>query len=88
MTETERINWEEVAAFLQKRWQDQAGRVAVQIESSTTSATWAVEVDHPEAKRRCWFTCYKRIGQQGSHSKKEPIYTCKYLEETLLYRKA
>ena len=49
MTETERINWEEVAAFLQKRWQDQAGRVAVQIESSTTSATWAVEVDHPEA---------------------------------------
>ena len=49
MTETQRINWEEVASFLQKRWQDQAGRVAVQIESITTSATWAVEVDHPEA---------------------------------------
>ena len=49
MTEIRRINWEEVAAFLQKHGQDQAGRFAVQIESITTSATWAVEVDHPEA---------------------------------------
>ena len=49
MTEIRRINWEEVAAFLQKHGQDQAGRFAVQIESITTSATWAAEVDHPEA---------------------------------------
>ena len=49
MAETRRINWEEVAAFLQERGQGQAGRVAVQIESSTTSTIWAVEVDHPEA---------------------------------------
>ena len=49
MTETRRINWEEVAAFLRERGQGQTGRVAVQIESSTTSTTWAVGVDHPEA---------------------------------------
>ena len=49
MAEAQRINWEEVAAFLRERWQDQAGRVTVQIELSTTSTTWAVEVDHPEA---------------------------------------
>ena len=46
--ETRLINWEEVAAFLKARWQGQTGRVAVQIESSTTSTTWAVEVEHPE----------------------------------------
>ncbi|MXW77863.1 MAG: hypothetical protein F4Z57_02520 [Gemmatimonadetes bacterium] len=49
MTETQRISWKGVAAFLQEREQSQAGRVAVQIESSTTITTWAVEVDHPEA---------------------------------------
>ena len=46
MAETWRINWEEMAAFLKARWQGQAGRIAVQIESSTTSTTWAVEVLH------------------------------------------
>ena len=46
MAETWRINWEEMAAFLQARWQGQTGRIAVQIESSTTSTTWAVEVLH------------------------------------------
>ena len=49
MAETQRINWEEVAAFLKARWRGQTGRVAVQVQSSTTSTTWAVEVDHPEA---------------------------------------
>ena len=46
MAETWRINWEEMAAFLNARWQGQTGRIAVQIESSTTSTTWAVEVLH------------------------------------------
>ena len=48
MAETQRINWEEVAAFLKARWQGQTGRVAVQVQSSTTSTTLAVEVEHPE----------------------------------------
>ena len=43
------IGWEAVAAFLRERGQGQAGRVTVQIKSSTTLTTWAVEVDHPEA---------------------------------------
>ena len=41
---TRLIGWEAVAAFLQERWQDQAGRVAVQFDTSTL----AVGVDHPE----------------------------------------
>ena len=49
ITETRQINWEEVAALLQERGQGQAGRVAVRIGSSTTTTTWAVGVDHPEA---------------------------------------
>ena len=47
--ETRRIGWEEVAAFLRERWQGQTGGVAVQIQSSTTSTTLAVEVEHLEA---------------------------------------
>ena len=43
------IGWEGVAAFLRERGQGQAGRVAVQIKSSTTLTTWTVEVDHSEA---------------------------------------
>ena len=42
--ETWLIGWEAVAAFLQERLQDQAGRVAVQLDTSTL----AVGVDHPE----------------------------------------
>ena len=42
------IGWEEVSAFLQAHWQGQTGRVAVQIKSSTTLTTSAVEVEHPE----------------------------------------
>ena len=43
------IGWEAVAAFLRERGQGQAGRVTVQIKSSTTLTTWVVGVDHPEA---------------------------------------
>ena len=38
--------WEAVAAFLRERWQGQTGRVAVQLDASTS---FAVELDHPEA---------------------------------------
>ncbi len=38
------IGWEAVAAFLWKRWHDQTGRVAVQLDTSTL----IVRVDHPE----------------------------------------
>ena len=48
VAETRPINWEEVAAFLKARWQAQTGRVAVQVQLSTTSTTLAVEVEHPE----------------------------------------
>ena len=40
--------WEEVAAFLWAHWPGKTGRVAVQIKSSTTFTTLAVESDHPE----------------------------------------
>ena len=39
------VGWEAVTAFLRERWQDQAGRVAVQFNARTL----AIEVDHPEA---------------------------------------
>ena len=42
------IGWEGLAAFLRERGQGQTGRVIVQIESSTTLTTSAVEVEHPE----------------------------------------
>ena len=51
MAEARRINWEEMAAFLRARWQDQAGLVglvAVRIQSGTTSITLVAEVDRPE----------------------------------------
>ena len=38
--------WKAVAAFLQKHWQDQAGRVAVQLNTSTNLA---VDLDDPDA---------------------------------------
>ena len=44
--ETHLIGWEAVAAFLRARWQDQAGRVPVQFNVSTSLA---VELDRPEA---------------------------------------
>ncbi len=40
------VGWEAVAAFLRARWQDQAGRVAIQLDAS---ASFAVELDRPEA---------------------------------------
>ena len=40
------IGWEAVAAFLRAHWQDQAGRVAIQLDAS---ASFAVELDRPEA---------------------------------------
>ncbi len=43
--ETRLEGWEAVAVFLRERWQDQAGRIAVQLDASTNLA---VEV-HPEA---------------------------------------
>ena len=43
------IGWEGLAAFLREREQGQAGRVVVQIESSTTLITSAVEVENPKA---------------------------------------
>ena len=43
--DTHPIGWEAVAAFLRARWQDQAGRVPVQLNASTSLA---VEVAHPE----------------------------------------
>ena len=42
--ETRLEGWEAVAVFLRERWQDQAGRVVVQLDTSTL----AVGVDHPE----------------------------------------
>ena len=39
------VGWEAVAAFLRERWQNQAGRVAVQFNARTL----AIEVDHPES---------------------------------------
>ena len=42
--ETRLEGWEAVVVFLRERWQDQAGRVAVQLDTSTL----AVGVDHPE----------------------------------------
>ncbi len=43
--ETRLIGWEAVGAFLRERWQNQAGRVAVQFNARTL----AIEVDHPES---------------------------------------
>ena len=40
------IGWEEVAAFLRKRWQGQTGRVAIRLHVSTS---FAVELDDPKA---------------------------------------
>ena len=42
--ETRLIGREAVAAFLRKRWHDQTGRLAMQLDTSTL----AVRVDHPE----------------------------------------
>ena len=44
VAEIRRIGWEAVAAFLRERWQDQAGRVAVQFNARTL----AIEVDYLE----------------------------------------
>ena len=44
--ETRLEGWEAMSAFLRERWQDQTGRVAVQLDASTS---FAVELDHPEA---------------------------------------
>ena len=44
--ETRLVGGEAVAAFLRARWQDQAGRVAIQLDAS---ASFAVELDRPEA---------------------------------------
>ena len=44
--ETRLEGWEAVAAFLRGRWQGQAGRVAVQLDASTS---FAVALDYPEA---------------------------------------
>ena len=44
--ETQLIGWEAVVAFLQKRWQAQTGRVAVQLD---TSDTLAVDLGRSEA---------------------------------------
>ena len=44
--EKARLGWEGLAAFMRKRWQGQAGRVAVQLDEEISLA---VEVDHPEA---------------------------------------
>ena len=44
--ETRLIGWEAVAAFLRERWQSQAARVAVQLNTSTNLA---VELDNPDA---------------------------------------
>ena len=46
VNETRLIGWEAVAAFLRARWQDQAGRVAVQLDASIS---FTVELDRPEA---------------------------------------
>ena len=46
VVEIRRIGWEVAAAFLRARWQDQAGRVAIQLDAS---ASFAVELDRPEA---------------------------------------
>ncbi|MCY3787780.1 MAG: leucine-rich repeat protein [Gemmatimonadetes bacterium] len=46
VAETWLIGWEAVAAFLRKRWQDERGRVAVQLDASTNLA---IELHHPEA---------------------------------------
>ena len=43
--ETRLVGWEAVGAFLRERWQNQAGRVAVQFNARTL----AIEVDHPES---------------------------------------
>ena len=45
--ETHLTGWEAVAAFLRARWQEQAGRVPVQL-SANTNTSLAVEVAHPE----------------------------------------
>ena len=42
--ETRLEGWEAVAVFLRERWQDQAGRVAVQLDTSIL----AIGADHPE----------------------------------------
>ena len=44
--ETRLEGWEAAAVFLRERWQDQTGRVAVQLDASTS---FAVELDRPEA---------------------------------------
>ena len=46
VVEIRRTGWEAVTAFLKARWQSQAGRVAIQFD---TSASFAVELDRPEA---------------------------------------
>ena len=45
VNETRLIGWEAVASFLQAHWQDQTGRVPVQLNASTS---FAVELDRPE----------------------------------------
>ena len=49
VAETQLIGWEAVAAFLRNHWQDQAGRVVVQIDTHTALA---IDLGHPESIKR------------------------------------
>ena len=46
VSETWLVGWEAVAVFLRERWQDERGRVAVQLDAGTNLV---IELDHPEA---------------------------------------
>ena len=49
VAETQLIGWEAVAAFLRNHWQDQAGRVVVQIDTHTALA---IDLGYPESIER------------------------------------
>ena len=83
--EIQLIGWEEVAAFLWKRWHDRTGRVAVQLDTSTL----AVRMDHPEDIETLVAHLKQTHRPAAISSKKKPLYTHKCLEEALLlYGKA
>ena len=71
--ETRLESWEAVAVFLWERWQDQAGRVAVQFDTSTL----AIEVDHPENIETLVAHLKQTHRPVGTSLEKKSLYTHK-----------